>query len=84
MDRALFNLHLAIGIGYYKAYCPKKIEIKSGVLNKEQAKFWNKLYERGLGEFFYKNQIDFRNLIKFPHQEKKIKPFNSALKIDIK
>lgn len=80
LDRALFNLHLAIGIGYYKAYCPKKIEIKSGSLNKEQAKFWNKLYEHGLGEFFYKNQIDFRHLIKFPYQEKEIKPLETKFK----
>ena len=80
LDRALFNLHLAIGIGYYKAYCPKKIEIESGFLTKEQAKFWNKLYERGLGEFFYKNQIDFRNLIKFPYQDKKIKPLSTKFK----
>ncbi|MFZ4648304.1 MAG: UDP-N-acetylmuramoyl-L-alanine--D-glutamate ligase [Patescibacteria group bacterium] len=80
LDRALFNLHLAIGVGYYKAYCPKKIEIKSGALNKEQAEFWNKLYERGLGEFFYRNQIDFRGLINFPANGKGQKPFEVKFK----
>jgi UDP-N-acetylmuramoylalanine--D-glutamate ligase len=80
LDRALFNLHLAIGIGYYKAYCPKKIEIKSGALNKKQAEFWNKLYEKGLGEFFYRNRINFRNLINFPASEKAQKPFEVKFK----
>lgn len=66
LNSALFNLHLALGIGYYKAYCPKKILINSGQLNHEQALFWNKLYLNGLGEFFYKNKIDPRGLINFP------------------
>lgn len=71
LDRALFGLHLAIGAGYYKAYCPKKIEVQSGILTSEQAAFWNKLYEKGLGEFFYRNNIDFRGLINFPANNKK-------------
>ncbi len=71
VERIIFNLHLALGIGYYKAYCPKKIIISSGILSKEEAKFWNKLYTKGLGEFFYKNKIDFRDLINFPWQKNK-------------
>lgn len=72
LNLALFNLHLALGIGYYKAYCPKKIVIKSGSLNHEQALFWDKLYLNGLGEFFYKNKLDPRGLINFPFGAKKI------------
>ncbi|OGJ60286.1 hypothetical protein A2635_00435 [Candidatus Peribacteria bacterium RIFCSPHIGHO2_01_FULL_51_9] len=67
LKRALFALHLIGGISYYKTCCPKKIEIRSGVLGKEQAQFWNMVYTKGLGEFFYKNNIDFRNLIQFPY-----------------
>ncbi|MCX6795212.1 MAG: UDP-N-acetylmuramoyl-L-alanine--D-glutamate ligase [Candidatus Falkowbacteria bacterium] len=80
LDRALFNLHLALGVGYFKAYCPKKIEIKSGTLNKAQAEFWNKLYEKGLGEFFYRNKIDFRGLINLPAHGKSIKPIAAKFK----
>lgn len=80
LDKTLFNLHLILGIGYYKTYCPKKIEIKSGQLNKEQANFWNKIYKNGLGEFFYQNKIDGRNLIKFPFQNIKSKPISSKFK----
>jgi len=66
LDRALFALHLIGGISYYKTCCPKEIVIRSGALTEKQARFWNEVYENGLGEFFYKNNIDFRNLIHFP------------------
>ena len=65
-DPALFALHLAGGVSYYKTCCPKHIEIKSGSLTEKEASFWNTLYENGLGEFFFKNKIDFRGLIHFP------------------
>ncbi len=66
LDRALFALHLIGGISYYKTCLPKEMEIRSGALTKEQAAFWNTVYENGLGEFFYRNQIDYRGLVKFP------------------
>lgn len=67
LEFILNNLSLIIGISYWKLYCPKKIEIESFSLSKEQAEFWNKVYTKGLGEFFYKNKIDFRGLIEFPY-----------------
>jgi len=66
LETALFALHLAGGASYFKTCCPKNIEVRSGELNGEQAKFWNSVYENGLGEFFFQNEIDFRNLINFP------------------
>lgn len=66
MERAVFALHIIGGISYFKTCCPKKIIIKSGKLTERQAKFWNSVYENGLGEFFYKNNIDFTDLIDFP------------------
>ena len=74
LDLVLFNLHLALGISYYKTHCPKEIVVQSGVLNKKQAGFWDKLYVNGLGEFFYRNKIDFRGLIKFPYENLKSQP----------
>jgi hypothetical protein len=67
LQAALFALHLAGGASYYKTYCPKTIEVKSGTLTVEQAEYWNQLYTHGLGEFFYRNKLDFRNLVSFPH-----------------
>ncbi len=66
LDRLLFLLHLIGGISYYKTYLPKTIEIKSGSLNAKEAAFWTQVYENGLGEFFYKNKIDHRGVVKFP------------------
>ncbi len=65
----LDNLMLILGISYWKLYCPKEIVIENNFLNKEQAEFWNTVYTKGLGEFFYKNKIDFRELINFPYVE---------------
>jgi hypothetical protein len=66
LDQALFALHLSGGASYYKTYCPRTIEVRSGHLSATQAEFWNTWYTHGLGEFFYRNQIDYRGLIKFP------------------
>ncbi|MDP3988606.1 MAG: hypothetical protein Q8P80_05705 [Candidatus Levybacteria bacterium] len=63
------SLLLILGVSYWKLYCPK-IELGSVLLNREQAEFWNKVYTKGLGEFFYKNKIDFRGLVHFPYEEK--------------
>lgn len=84
LNLILFNLHLMLGVSYWKTYCPKEIIVNSGKLNKEQAEFWNKIYTNGLGEFFYKSKIDFRNLIKFPYSDAKnipvkIKPRDRSL-----
>ncbi|MDA1208896.1 MAG: endonuclease domain-containing protein [bacterium] len=66
LDRAFFALHLIGGISYYKTYCPKSIEVRSGSLSSTQALFWNTVYTKGLAEFFYRNNIDSKGLINFP------------------
>lgn len=67
----LFNLlqalHIVLGIPYWKMYCPPTISIANGSLTSEQAHFWNIVYQNGLGEFFYRNNIDFTGLINFPY-----------------
>lgn len=63
----LEGLHIICGISYYKLYCPKKIDIRNFALTKGQADFWNTVYTKGLGEFFYKNNLDYRDHIHFPY-----------------
>lgn len=70
LDAALFSLHLVAGVSYYKAKLPPEIVIESGTLTKEQAEFWNNLYTLGLGEFFYRNNLDFRNYVRFPWSDR--------------
>ncbi len=69
LDAVLFAMHLIGGISYYKTCCPREIKIRTGHLNKRQAQFWTAVYENGLGEFFFKNNIDFRSLVRFPFPE---------------
>lgn len=71
IERCLNALHLIGGISYYKTCLPKKIEIPYMNLTKADAQFWNSVYENGLGEFFFKNNIDFRSLLHFPFKETK-------------
>ncbi len=61
----LESLHLILGISYWKTYCPKNITLPYQ-LSKEQSKFWDIVYTKGLGQFFYENKIDYRGLINFP------------------
>ncbi len=75
------NLLLVLGVSYYKLFCPKEIVLQNIQLTKDQATFWNTLYTKGLGEFFYKNKIDFRGLITFPFTDKaKVEPINFSRK----
>lgn len=79
LEAALFNLHLIGGISYYKTYCPEELIVKSGQLSAGQAQFWNQVYINGLGEFFYRNQLDFRDKIQFPVTEQMPEPGSRQL-----
>lgn len=61
------NLLLILGISYWKLFCPANIKILPFEMSRDQANFWNTVYTKGLGEFFYKNKIDFRKLVRFPY-----------------
>lgn len=43
---------------YYKLTCSKKIVIKPMYVNEEECEFFKKVLYNGLGEYFYKNEID--------------------------
>lgn len=58
----LFALGMAELPHFWKATLAPRIVIKAGHLTNAQIQFWHTLYEKGLGEFFYKNNIDFRNI----------------------
>ncbi len=79
LNSALFALHLACGVSYFKAYVPQNIEVRSGELSEEQSQFWNKLYGIGLGQFYYENKIDFRKLVNFPCIKKEFTPKEISL-----
>jgi hypothetical protein len=63
----LQSIHLALGISYWKLFYPDTIQVPGFSLTGEMAAFWDTVYTKGLSEFFYRNAIDFRDLIRFPH-----------------
>ena len=58
LDSLIFNLGLSELVSYWKACLSPKIIVRCGYLSDEQQLFWKKLYFNGLGEFFYRNNID--------------------------
>ena len=62
-DRALRNLVFHLGLAempsYWKVTASPKITIETGSLNKAQINWWHNLFMQGMGEFFYKNKINF-------------------------
>lgn len=58
LSQILMSLHLILGISYWKIYCPQTI-LHSYHLTESQSIFWNTIYTIGLGEFYYKNNINF-------------------------
>ncbi len=67
LSQILMSLHLILGISYWKIYCPLEIAHPYS-LTESQAVFWNTIYTIGLGEFYYKNQIDFSQFTLFTGQ----------------
>lgn len=74
LRRSLLALHIIGGISYYKTCLPKAMSFRFATLTKDQAAFWNSVYENGLGEFFAHNDIDFHGLINFPFTDKPAPP----------
>jgi UDP-N-acetyl-alpha-D-muramoyl-L-alanyl-L-glutamate epimerase len=66
-EQALKLLHLIAGVSYYKAAVPPQISIESGDIDSDTAAFLQMVYENGLGEFAYRNGLNLRGKIKFPH-----------------
>jgi hypothetical protein len=59
LDNAIFHLGLIEAFSYWKATASPAINILAGCINDEQVRWWEDLLIRGMGEFFYRNEIDF-------------------------
>ncbi len=66
LDRAVQQLFFIAGVSYYKTYLSPKIQFDKGQLDKAGADFFSKTYQKGLGEFFYVNQLDPHSEVPFP------------------
>lgn len=59
LDTFVFHLGLAAMPSYWKATCSPVIEIRAGYLDESYLPFWKKIFEKGMGEYYFKNRIDF-------------------------
>jgi hypothetical protein len=78
LDRALQALFFLAGVSYYKMYIPPEIVIKRGELDGGMAGFFSKTYQRGLGEFWYVNQLDPHTPVTFPSNADNVEPLTAA------
>lgn len=82
LNNLVFNLGLIELLSYCKATCSPEIIIESGYLNEEQISWWKDLINRGMGQFFYENKINFtkpsflkiipRKFMQFPRYEREL------------
>lgn len=81
IDALVFNIGLAEMFSYWKATCSQVVEIQAGFLDPDQIAFWHKLFIKGMGEYYFKNQIDFtaNNFVTITTSS--ITPFNPPLNL---
>ena len=59
LEAEIFNLGMIELFSYWKAAAPEEIIVENFALNSKQIAFWQDLLLKGMGEFFYVNNIDF-------------------------
>lgn len=71
--KIIFNLGMVEAVSYLKATCSPEMRVGCGFIDEEDKLWWKKLYFGGLGEFFYKNNInaDFDSFLTISCAEKK-------------
>lgn len=60
LNNLVFHLGLMEIPSYWKATCSPEILIRAGFLAQDQIDWWKDLIMKGLGQFFYENNIDWR------------------------
>lgn len=65
LERALFLAFALVGVSYYKLFPGAKIEWKTGQIDAWQSEFLNKVYQEGMGQFAYENELTREDLAHF-------------------
>ncbi|HTK03610.1 MAG TPA: hypothetical protein VL401_02465 [Alphaproteobacteria bacterium] len=61
INNLVFNIGLVELLSYWKAFVTPEIIIECGNLDDYQLAWWKDLLLKGMGQFFYENNIDFTN-----------------------
>lgn len=64
LDRALFLAWIIIGTSYYKAHPTTKVQLSTEI-DSWQANFFNHIYQEGLSQFAFENNLSRENLAHF-------------------
>jgi UDP-N-acetyl-alpha-D-muramoyl-L-alanyl-L-glutamate epimerase len=82
LDTAVFHLGLIEAFSYWKATASPLIEVHAGNLTLDQTLWWEDLLIHGMGEYFYRNDIDFTaaDFVKIvPNGNARYKPYPGPL-----
>lgn len=81
LDRALFLAFLTIGTSYYKAFPAREVTFEMGGLDEWQAQFADRIYQEGLSQFAFENDLTRKELATF-EVSKKVKYSNLGYRGD--
>lgn len=59
IDNLVFHLGMVEIFTYWKAFCSPVVNVQAGYLDDDQLKFWHKLFVRGMGQYYFENNINF-------------------------
>jgi UDP-N-acetyl-alpha-D-muramoyl-L-alanyl-L-glutamate epimerase len=65
LDRALFLSFIITGVSYYKLFPRTEIEWRAGAIDEWQSGFLNKVYQEGLGQYAFENELTRQDLAQF-------------------
>ena len=65
LDRIFRLILLLAGVSYYKAFIPRVLTCRAFELDEMTAEFLQKLYEKGLAEFAFKNSVSLHGHFRF-------------------
>jgi hypothetical protein len=65
LDRALFLSFMLIGTSYYKTFPSPSVVLKAGTLDKWQVYFFDTVYQEGMSQFAYENDLKRSDLAHF-------------------
>jgi len=72
-DRALFLSFVLLGASYYKTFPTTAVTFQSGTIDAWQADFFSKVYQEGLSQYAYENELTRHDLATFTQTGDSIK-----------
>ncbi len=87
-DKTVRNLIFSIGmvelVSYWKITCSPLVTVKCGKLKSSQVNWWKKQYFYGLGEFFYRNEIetDFDSFMNIVSEGEEYLPLDEKVSLE--